>query len=96
MRYCAPVQIPSRGTDREFSNAFPSASAHRLRHTEYPHSLRSKHGDMKDTEGALWGSLLAELSPVDQEELAHLVAYCNTHKAPLPLSLSLTHGRSCL
>lgn len=51
---------------------------------------------MKDTEGALWGSLLAGLSPVDQEELAHLVAYCNTHKAPLPLSLSLTHGRSCL
>ncbi len=28
---------------------------HMLRHTEYPHSLRSKHGDMKDTEGALWG-----------------------------------------
>lgn len=42
---------------------------------------------MKDTEGALWGLALAGLSPVDQEELAHLVAYCNTHKA------SLSHSR---
>ena len=47
---------------------------------------------MKDTEGALWGLALAGLSPVDQEELAHLVAYCNTHKAPLSLSLKAVHA----
>lgn len=40
------------------------------------------------------GLALARLSPVDQEELAHLVAYCNTHKAYrsrlfMPLNLLL-------
>lgn len=40
------------------------------------------------------GLALARLSPVDQEELAHPVAYCNTHKAShswlfIPLNLAL-------
>lgn len=40
------------------------------------------------------GLALARLSPVHQEELAHRVAYCNTHKAShsclfMPLNLAL-------
>lgn len=76
--------------------------------TQRPHIRAHKHAQtvwilswpQKQTQGherrrrSLSGLALAGLSPVDQEKLAHLVAYCNTHKAShswlfMPLNLAL-------